>query len=201
MATAARKKTTAKKAAKKGAVHAKTTAKKAVKRAAPAAKKKAAAKAPARRFTPAEELANRILAAMDDERNIDLGKFYTEDAVSVEPAGGTLVGLQQLRSKLAGWLAGLRSSSWKARHIFVSKNAVCIEWEADLVMKDGRQVKLNEVAVHELRGEKICRERYYYDPRALMPPQQVAPPVPRAPVARPAERSEDGEPGIDPMDL
>jgi ketosteroid isomerase-like protein len=203
MATAAKKKTTAKKPARKAAAPAKAAAKKPVKRAAPAAKKKAAAKVPARRFTPAEELANRILAAMDDERSIDLGKFYTEDAVSVEPAGGSLTGLQALRSKLAGWLAGLRSSSWKARHIFVSKSAVCIEWEADLVMKDGRQVKLSEVAVHELRGEKICRERYYYDPRALMPPAAVAPPTPRPPVARPPERpkSDDGEPGIDPMDL
>ncbi len=203
MATAAKKKTTAKKAAKKGTAHAKTTARKPAKKAAPAAaKKKAAAKVPARRFTPAEELANRILAAMDDERNIDLGKFYTEDAVSVEPAGGTLTGLQALRSKLAGWLAGLRSSNWKARHVFVSKNAVCIEWEADLVMKDGRQVTLSEVAVHELRGEKIFRERYYYDPRAMLPPAQAAPPTPpRPPVAKPVQRTEDEGPGIDPMDL
>ena len=167
MASAAKKKASAKKPARKGAASAKAAAKKPAKRAAPAAKKKPA-KAPARRFTPAEELANRILSAMDDERTIDLGRFYTEDAVSVEPGGGTQTGLQALRSKLAGWLAGLRSSNWKARHIFVSRNALCIEWEADLVMKDGRQVKLCEVAVHELRGEKICRERYYYDPRALM---------------------------------
>ena len=190
MASAAKKKASAKKPARKGAASAKAAAKKPAKRAAPAAKKKPA-KAPARRFTPAEELANRILSAMDDERTIDLGRFYTEDAVSVEPGGGTQTGLQALRSKLAGWLAGLRSSNWKARHIFVSRNALCIEWEADLVMKDGRQVKLSEVAVHELRGEKICRERYYYDPRALMPPPQVAPPVPRPPVAKPPQRSED----------
>lgn len=198
----AKKKTTAKKPAKKGAALAKTTARKPAKKAAPAAKKKAAAKIPTRRLTPAEELANRILAAMDDERNLDLGKFYTEDAISVEPAGGTLTGLQALRSKLAGWLAGLRSSNWKARHVFVSKNAVCIEWEADLVMKDGRQITLNEVAVHELRGEKICKERFYYDPRALMPPAQIAPPSPpRPPAASAPAKPEDDGPGIDPMDL
>jgi ketosteroid isomerase-like protein len=202
MAMGAKKKTTAKKPAKKGAAHAKTTARKPAKKAAPAAaRKKVAAKAPARRLTPAEELANRILAAMDDEKNLDLGKFYTEDAVSVEPAGGTLTGLQALRSKLAGWLAGLRSSNWKARHVFVSKNAVCIEWEADLVFKDGRQLTLSEVAVHELRGEKICKERYYYDPRALMPPAQATPPAPPRPPAPAPAKSEDEGPSIDPMDL
>jgi hypothetical protein len=30
-----------------------------------------------------------LLAAMDDEKSLDLGKFYTEDAVSLEPGGGT----------------------------------------------------------------------------------------------------------------
>lgn len=197
---AKKKKTTAKKPGKKAP--AKTTARKPIKKAAPAAKKRvAAARAAPRRFTPAEELANRIVAAMDDEVNLDLGKFYTEDAVSVEPGGGTLTGLQALRSKLAGWLAGLRSSDWKARHVFVSKNAICIEWQADLVMKDGRQVSLSEVAVHELRGEKICRERYYYDPRGLMPPAQPAPPERPRPVAPAPVSSDDDGPSIDPMDL
>ena len=198
----AKKKTTAKKPARKGPAHARSSARKPAKKAAPAARKKVAAKAAPRRLTPAEELANRILAAMDDEKSIDLGKFYTEDAVSVEPAGGSLTGLQSLRSKLAGWLAGLRSSNWKARHVFVSKNAVCIEWEADLVMKDGRQLTLHEVAVHELRGEKICKERYFYDPRALMPPVQAAPPERmRPPTAPKPAKTEDEGPGIDPMDL
>ncbi len=203
---AAKKKTTAKKPGKKAP--AKTTARKPVKKAAPAAKKKAAAAKPAPRLAaPAEELAKRIVAAMGDEVHLDMGKFYTDDAVSVEPGGGTMTGLQALRSKLAGWLAGLRSSSWKARHVFVSKNAICIEWEADLVMKDGRQLKLSEVAVHELRGEKICRERYYYDPRALMPPAQAAPPErPRPPAPAPiaaaaSDDDDDDDPPIDPLDL
>jgi hypothetical protein len=201
MAMGAKKKTTAKKPAKKGQAAAKTSARKPAKKAAPTARKKPAAKAATRRLTPAEEVANRIVAAMDDEKSVDLGKFYTEDAVSLEPGGGSVTGLQALRSKLAGWLAGLRSANYKARHVFVSKNAICIEWECDLVMKDGRQVTLNEVAVHELRGEKICRERYYYDPRALMPPAApVAPERPRPPAATPAT-TDDDEPSIDPMDL
>ncbi len=195
----AKKKTTAKKPGKKAP--AKTTSRKPMKKPAPAAKKKVAARAAPRRPSPSEDVANRIVAAMDDELNLDLGKFYTEDAVSVEPAGGTITGLQALRSKLAGWLAGLRSSEWTARHVFAGKNAICIEWEADLVMKDGRQLKLTEVAVHELRGEKICRERYYYDPRALMPPAQVAPPERPRPKTPIPTASEDTGPSIDPMDL
>jgi ketosteroid isomerase-like protein len=204
MGMGARKKTTAKKPAKKPvATTARGAAKKPVKKAAAAApKKKAAAKAPSRRPTPTEEVSKRIVAAMDDEKTLDLGKFYTEDAVSIEPGGGTFTGLQALRSKLAGWLAGLKSSRWTARHVGVSGHAIIIEWEADLVMKDGRQVKLSEVAVHELRGDKICAERFYYDPRALMPPPaptRTEPPKPPKP-APPRAGSEEGS-SVDPMDL
>jgi limonene-1,2-epoxide hydrolase len=211
MAMGARKKTSARKpAAKKPAVGVATTARKPVKKAGGARKK--GPRAPSSRPTPAEELARRIVAAMDDEFNIDLGKLYTEDAVSEEPAGGTVSGLQSLRSKLAGWLAGLRSATWKARHVFVSGKTIAIEWEANVVFKDGRTVKLVEVAVHEVRGDKIFAERYYYDPRAFMPPAQATRAEPARPatkpVARPAPRptpadddDEDEGSGVDPMDL
>src|SRR5215831_2795179 len=201
MAMGARKKTTARKpAGKKPAV---MTARKGAKK--PGARKKGAAvRAPSRRPTPSEELAKRIVAAMDDEFNLDLGKLYTEDAVSEEPAGGTVTGLQSLRSKLAGWLAGLRSASWKARHVFVSGKTIAIEWEANVTFKDGRQVKLVEVAIHEVRGDKICAERFYYDPRGLMPaqaapPQRQTPPRPKPAPA--AEEDEDEGSSVDPMDL
>jgi ketosteroid isomerase-like protein len=213
MAMGARKKSTARKPGMKRPVAAKTTARKGAKKAG--GRKKGALRAPSRRPTPTEELAKRIVAAMDDEFNIDLGKLYTEDIVSEEPAGGTVTGLQSLRSKLAGWLAGLRAATWKARHVFVSGKTIAIEWEADITFKDGRQMKLTEIAIHEVRGDKIYAERFYYDPRALMPPAQAAPP-PR-PVARPAPKpkphpavrhgsdddDDDGDEGssVDPMDL
>jgi len=218
MAMGARKKsTTARKTSAKRPVGAKP-ARKGAKKAG--GRKKAGVRAPSRRPTPTEELAKRIVAAMDDEFNIDLGKLYTEDVVSEEPAGGTVTGLQSLRSKLAGWLAGLRTATWKARHVFVSGKTIAIEWEADITFKDGRQMKLVEVAIHEVRGDKIFAERFYYDPRALMPPAQAAPP--QRPVQRPAQRpapklpatrhasarddeddDDDGDEGssVDPMDL
>ena len=122
-----------------------------------------------------------------------------------------MTGLQSLRSKLAGWLAGLRSATWKARHIFVSGKTIAIEWEADVTFKDGRQVKLIEIAVHEVRGDKIFAERFYYDPRGLMPPAQAAPaprpvhrPVPKLPATRHGSDDDDDEDegsSVDPMDL
>jgi len=203
----ARKKSTARKPAGKRPSGAKSTARKPAKKAG-ARKKGGALRAPSRRPTPTEELAKRIVAAMADEFSLDLGKFYTEDAVSEEAAGGTTTGLQSLRSKLAGWLAGLRSAQWKAKNVFVSGKAISIEWEADIVMKDGRNVKLKEVAVHEVRGDTIFAERFYYDPRGLMPAQQPARPEPVRPAPKPrplpavrhTDEDDEGS-GVDPMDL
>jgi ketosteroid isomerase-like protein len=44
-------------------------------------------------------------------------------------------------------------------------------------MRDGRTVKLQETAVHEIKNGKIQSERYYYNPAALAPPQQRLPGV------------------------
>ena len=207
MAMGARKKSTVRKPSAKRPAGAKATARKGAKKGG----RKKALRAPSHRPTPTEELAKRIVAAMDDEFNIDLGKLYTEDIVSEEPAGGTVTGLQSLRSKLAGWLAGLRSATWKARHVFVSGKTIAIEWEADIVFKDGRQMKLVEIALHEVRGDKIFAERFYYDPRALMPPAQAAPqrpaqrPVPKMPAVRHGSDDDDDDEdegsSVDPMDL
>ena len=202
MAMGARKKSTARKPA--GKKPAGAAPRKGPKKAG--RKKGGAARAPSRRPTPAEELARRIVVAMDDEFNLDLGKLYTEDVVSEEPAGGTVSGLQSLRSKLAGWLAGLRAATWKAKNVFVAGKTIAIEWEANITFKDGRQVKLVEVAVHEVRGDKVCAERFYYDPRAFMPaaqpapPQRQTPPRPK-PAPRVEEEDEDEGSSVDPMDL
>jgi len=37
--------------------------------------------------------------------------------------------------------------------------------------RDGRTVKLPEIAVHEIKNGKIQNERFYYNPMALAPPQ------------------------------
>jgi ketosteroid isomerase-like protein len=61
-------------------------------------------------------------------------------------------------------------TTWKATHVWVGPKTICIEWDATVNVRDGRTVKLQEVAVHEIHGGKIQRERFYYDPNALAPP-------------------------------
>jgi hypothetical protein len=215
---AARKKTSAgKKTAKKPAR--KATRKKATRKKATAKKatrKTAAAKKPARSSTrkttgskaaprrkpsapqeaPEVAIASRIVAAAVDPSSFDMEALYTPDCVSIEGNGARVEGYAGLREKTAGWQALLESSTWEARHVFTRPGAIAIEWDAQIKFKDGRSVRMSELAIHELRGGRIAAERYYYDPASIAPPEQ-----PREPYTPSAIDPPAGDSGIDPMDL
>jgi ketosteroid isomerase-like protein len=206
---------------KAGKADKRTTARK-----APAAKSRAAkkttrktpakrkpARAAARPKTPtAEALARKIIRVTQDPSRFVLEDLYAEDCTSwgprqAEPA----LGHEGLRAKREGWEEAQDSSKavWTPLNLFSKKNSICIEWEMDLVMRDGRSVKMTEIAIHHIKGGKIASERFYYDPAQLEPPPQAAPePVVVAPP--PPEPDADAilgdindptRPKVDPIDL
>ena len=68
-------------------------------------------------------------------------------------------------------------TKWKATNIWVGPKTICIEWDATVNTRDGRTVTLREVAVHEIKDDKIQHERFYYNPLALAPPQGAGRPI------------------------
>ena len=164
---AARRKTT-RKAAKKAAPRKaapKKTAKQSAKRKAPARKPTARAAA-----SPLETVARRIIAATVDPSKFVIADLYTPDCVSEEAAGEAQHGHAGIEEKGKRWEQMQKGTRWKARNVFLGRNTICIEWDAQVTLNDGRVVPMPEVAVHEIRNGKIARERYYYKPMALMPP-------------------------------
>ena len=107
----------------------------------------------------------------------EVRELYHVDAVSVEGSGATSKGHAELDQKMAGWQQMTSGMISKPRNVWTRGNTICIEWDSTVTMRDGRTVKLHEVAVHEIKNGKIQRERYYYDPSALAPPQQSLPGV------------------------
>jgi hypothetical protein len=118
-----------------------------------------------------EALARKIIAVTTDPSKFKIHELYTEDCESTEVAGDVDRGHEGIEKKYQRWEQMQKGVRWKARHVLIGKNVICIEWDADVTLNDGRAVKLLEVAVHEIKGGKIARERYYYNPMALMPPQ------------------------------
>ena len=178
------RKTTAKKAA----------AKKATGRKAPARKKAARPKAP----TP-EALARKIVRVTQDASKLVVEDLYAEECQSFEPMQPEPdVGHEARRAKIAGWESFQDSAKakWDAKNVFIKRNTICIEWEAELKPREGPKVIFNEVAVYETKGGKIVSERFYYNPAQLGGPAAQAEPARPRPVLE-----EPTGPQPDPLDL
>jgi len=115
-----------------------------------------------------EALARKIVRATGDLSKVVVGELYTQDCESQEPTGDVSHGLEGIQKKHENFAQMQKGGRWKAVNVFVGKRVICIEWNADITLNDGRTVKLLEVAVHEIRGGKIVRERFYYNPMELM---------------------------------
>jgi len=174
--------------------------------AAPKPRKAAAPKPPPP--SPVELLAEKIVAmTLGEPEDFDPAALYNDDCISREPRGEPAHGFEGLAAKVKQWSDLQKRSTWCARNVFVKGDTVCIEWEAQVELRDGRVLDFEEVAIHKVRDGKIAEEHYYYDPSVFEPPavsedEVAAPPpepaVPR-PTARPVERT--GTPPVDPIDL
>jgi ketosteroid isomerase-like protein len=167
-------------------------------------KKPARKKAPARAMTPtAEAVARKIVRATQHPGKVATEDLYAENCVSWEPnQADPAIGHEGRRSKDAGWEEFQDSARavWKPKNVFIKRNTICIEWDAEIHTRDGRVVRMEEVAVHELKGGKIVSERYYFDPGRLAPPA-AEPPAPQAAAPAPPEPPEPKGPKVDPIDL
>ena len=100
----------------------------------------------------------------------ELRALYNEDASSQEANGNVDRGLGGLEQKGKRWAQMQTGTTWKAVNVWVSRDSICIEWDATVNTRDGRTVSLHEVAIHEIKNGKIQNERFYYNPMALAPP-------------------------------
>jgi ketosteroid isomerase-like protein len=142
-----------------------------------AAKKRSAPKRSAGKKRPTaptlDALARKIvrLTQQPSFAPADLKLLYNEDCVSQEGTGAVDRGIAGLEEKLKRWDQMQSGTTWKAVNVWVGGKTICIEWDATVNTRDGRTVKLPEIAVHEIKNGKIQSERFYYNPMALAPPQ------------------------------
>ena len=147
-----------------------TAAKKTAPKTAKKTRPKAAAPAPkgAPSLADLRRIARSIVTATsvaDEKRMLTL---YA-DAIESEEAGQLpTYGIEAIKQKNEQWAKMVSDARWHARNLWADGQTVIIEWEAQLTLRPGgRKVLFREIAVHEVRGGKIVRERYYYDPSIL----------------------------------
>jgi SnoaL-like protein len=91
-------------------------------------------------------------------------RYYTEDASMQENAAPPRVGRDVLVARERGVLARMKHVYSKALSSAVEGDRVAIHWNFELHGLDGSVRKVDEVALQEWRGDKIFRERFFYDP-------------------------------------
>jgi len=114
------------------------------------------------------ELAQRIVdltVANDDAATLAL---YADNVESKEASNPASVGIDAIKQKFVMWRGMVSDATFTPRSVVADGRTIVIEWVGRVTLAaSGRNVELDEVAVHEIAGGKIVKERFYYDPQLL----------------------------------
>ena len=91
-------------------------------------------------------------------------RFYTEDASMQENAAAPRVGRDVLVAHERAVLERVESVTSTCVTSVVEGDRVAINWVFEFVYKSGKTGRFDEVAPQEWRGDKVFRERFFYDP-------------------------------------
>ena len=91
-------------------------------------------------------------------------RYYTEDASMQENAAAPRVGRDLLVAHERGVLAVMSNVYSKAMSSVLDGDRVAIHWIFELTDKTGKVHRFDEIALQQWRGDKIFRERFFYDP-------------------------------------
>jgi ketosteroid isomerase-like protein len=91
-------------------------------------------------------------------------RYYHEDASMQENASPPRVGRDLLVAHERGVLARMSHVYSKAMSSVVEGDRVAIHWIFELTDKSGKVLRVDEIAMQEWRGDRIFRERFFYDP-------------------------------------
>jgi ketosteroid isomerase-like protein len=108
-----------------------------------------------------------VTLANDDEATLAL---YADDIESREASSPPTRGIEAIKQKFAMWRGMVTDAAFTPRSVAVDGRTIIIEWDGRVTLAaNGRVAELNEIAVHEIDGGRIVRERFYYDPSLLQP--------------------------------
>ncbi|HEY4834905.1 MAG TPA: nuclear transport factor 2 family protein, partial [Bradyrhizobium sp.] len=114
---------------------------------------------------PSRERLNEFIAVVESGDHAGaIERYYTEDASMQENTAAPRVGRDGLVAHERGVLARMSNVYSKAMSSMVEGDNVAIHWIFELTDKSGRVHRVDEVALQQWRGDKIFRERFFYDP-------------------------------------
>lgn len=90
-------------------------------------------------------------------------RYYTEDASMQENTAPPRVGRDGLVAHERNILARMKEVRSKAVVSVVEGDHVMIHWNFDMTDLSGKTRHVDEIAMQEWRGDKVFRERFFYN--------------------------------------
>ena len=94
-------------------------------------------------------------------------RYYTEDASMQENAAPPRIGRDHLVAHERAVLERMAQVHSKCVSSTVEGDRVAIHWNFEMTDKSGKTRRFDEVALQEWRGDRIFRERFFYDPTKI----------------------------------
>jgi ketosteroid isomerase-like protein len=108
-----------------------------------------------------------FIARVESNAHVDaIHDFYTEDASMRENFDAPRVGRDALmanETKVLERMAAVHSQC--VRPVFVDGDRAVVRWVFEFTAKDGKKARIEELAYQRWRGERICEEQFFYDPK------------------------------------
>ena len=117
---------------------------------------------------PSRARLDEFIAAVETGDHVGaIERYYTEDSSMQENAAPPRVGRDLLVAHERGALARMSHVYSKAMASAVEGDRVAIHWIFELTDKSGKVRRFDEMSLQEWRGDKIFRERFFYDPSTV----------------------------------
>ena len=114
---------------------------------------------------PSRERLDEFIAVVESGDHAGaIERYYTEDSSMQENLSAPRVGRVVLVAHERGVLARMSHVYSKAMTSVVEGDRVAIHWIFELTDKSGKVRRVDEVALQEWRGDRIFRERFFYEP-------------------------------------
>lgn len=115
---------------------------------------------------PSRERVQEFIALVERGNYVEAIKaFYAGDATMQENSRPPRIGRDALVRHEQGVIAAFKEvRTLPVRWYLVDGDQVVINWVFEFVGTDGRKSRMDELAHQVWRGDRIVRERFYYDP-------------------------------------
>jgi ketosteroid isomerase-like protein len=120
---------------------------------------------------PSSHTLERFIARVESNAHAEaIEEFYTPDASMQEndlPPRKGRDGLVANERRVLDRMASVMSRC--VRPVLVNGDHVVVRWVFEFATRDGKHVRIEELAWQRWEGERIAEEKFFYDPAQLVP--------------------------------